>query len=55
MKKDQETHLDWITQQQRQDLEQQQQTVQETRQADTSLKERTLEIIKTLTSQVTGR
>jgi len=50
-----ETTLDWSTQQERQDLEQQGQVVQEARQNDNSLKERHLEVIKTLTSQIVGR
>ncbi|CCB88961.1 hypothetical protein [Simkania negevensis] len=54
-KKDRETLHDWETQQERQDLETQQQLVQEARQNDTSLKERHLEVIKTLTSMIVGR
>lgn len=52
--KNSETILDWSTQQARQDLEQQGQTVQEGRQNDTSLKERHLEVIKTLAAQIAG-
>lgn len=51
---DDEQLLEWSSQKERQDLETQQQIMQEVRQADTSLKERHLEVIKTLTSQVTG-
>lgn len=54
-KKDRETLHDWETQQERQDLETQQQLVQEARQNDNSLKERHLEVIKTLTSMIVGR
>lgn len=53
--KNEETLHDWSTQQERQDLEQQGQIVQETRQNDNSLKERHLEVIKTLTAQIVGR
>ena len=50
-----ETFSEWASTKEKQDLDQQGQQVQEARQADTSLKERHLEIIKTLTAQVTGR
>jgi len=54
-KQDRETLLEWETQQERQALETQQQLIQEARQNDNSLKERHLEVIKTLTSMIVGR
>ena len=54
-KQDKETLLDWETQQERQALETQQQLIQEARQNDNSLKERHLEVIKTLTNMIVGR
>ncbi len=52
--KDKETLHEWATQQERQNLDTQQQVVQDTRQNDHSLRDRHLEVIRTL-SQIVGR